>query len=79
MTLCFARVARILAVAAVLAMAATSGGCATVPAYKRGVHADRRMRWVQCAERASALSHVYAVREGAAGGFEGAGGGCGCD
>ncbi|MCO4762531.1 MAG: DUF4266 domain-containing protein [Myxococcales bacterium] len=54
-------------------------GCVRVPAWKRGVHADRRMQWTRCGERAGGREHTFAVREGAAGGAGGGGGACGCD
>lgn len=56
-----------------------SAGCATVPPWQRGVLADRRMRAAPCAERAAAREHVHAVREGAQGGGNAQGSGCGCD
>ncbi len=63
----------------VVALALLASGCVRVPAWQRGTHADRRMQWSRCEERAAARLHTFAVREGAAGGGDAGGGACGCD
>ena len=53
--------------------------CVPVAPWQRGVLADRQMQWARDPERNNARSHVFSVREGAAGGGSGGGGACGCD
>ena len=62
-----------------LLLFALLGGCAAVPAWQRGVLADRCMQWARDPERNAARNHVFSVREGAAGGLGGGGSACGCD
>jgi hypothetical protein len=54
-----------------------ANGCAHVPAYEREKLAHRTMRTEDLA-RASE-DHVRAVQEGAVGGGDSSGGGCGCN
>jgi hypothetical protein len=64
--------------AAGLASALTSG-CATVAPYERERLAARDMALGGPPELGRAEGHATEVREGAAGGLGGAGGGCGCN
>lgn len=56
-----------------------AAACTSVPAWDRGVLAERLMEAEPCPGRASLRDHVLAAREGAQGGYGEAGGGCGCD
>jgi uncharacterized lipoprotein len=54
-------------------------GCATVQPYEREVLARTDMQFQAAPELAASEAHATEVREGAAGGFDAAGGGCGCN
>ena len=70
---------RRLLLAVVLALLAQSVGCARVKPWERDTLARPVMTFDAEAEE-SALDHgYYNAREGAAGGFESGGGGCGCN
>lgn len=62
----------------VLALAALSG-CAHVAPFQREHLADRIMDPAAQARERAAERHWIETREGAAGGFLGAGGGCACN
>jgi len=59
-------------------LAALCCGCAQVPQKDREFLADPVMRPVQDEQEAGLESHNFPLREGAAGGSGGTGGGCGC-
>src|SRR5690606_19823511 len=63
---------------AVLALLAASG-CATIQPWQRERLAEPDMQFGGASELAAAESHATEVREGAVGGFDAAGGGCGCN
>jgi hypothetical protein len=54
-------------------------GCATVQPYEREQLARPDMQFGGAEALHGAEAHATDVREGAAGGFESAGGGCGCN
>jgi len=56
-----------------------AGGCATVSPHEREVLARSDMQFEGSAELAAAEAHATEVREGSVGGFDAAGGGCGCN
>ena len=64
------------AVGVVCAMCAA---CATVAPYERETLARRDMTLEASPELDTADDHAVGIREGAAGGARGAGGGCGCN
>jgi hypothetical protein len=65
---------------ALLALAALlAGGCARVKPWERELLAKPKMALDADPEGALLEQHVYQYREGAAGGYGGAGGGCGCN
>lgn len=66
----------LVALTLILALA-PAAGCATVPAYDRGLLAHRSMMPADLAPPSEA--HVRSVHEGAVGGGFTAGGGCGCN
>jgi len=55
------------------------GGCITIQPWERGRLANSDMQFGGAEELAAAESHATEVREGSAGGFDAAGGGCGCN
>ncbi len=62
-----------------LALVASSVGCVRVKPWERDILAKDVMTFDAEAEE-NALDHgYYNAREGAAGGFESGGGGCGCN
>ncbi len=67
------------AVFTLVVFALALGGCATIQPWQRERLAQRDMQFGGASELASAESHATEVREGAAGGFDAAGGGCGCN
>ena len=70
---------KLLIVAGVLVIVASSVGCVRVKPWERDILARPEMTFDAEAEE-SALDHgYYNAREGAAGGFESGGGGCGCN
>jgi len=70
---------RKLLLAVLLAVFAQVAGCARVKPWERDVLSKDVMTFDREAEE-SALDHgYYNAREGAAGGFEAGGGGCGCN
>lgn len=69
---------RIVVVAAVLAAALFTGGCATVQPWQRGRLADPAMIFDANAGQLSYMTHWQEAREGSAGGFGVQSGGCGC-
>lgn len=56
-----------------------AGGCATVAPFERGHLARGDMQFGGGGELAAAEGHATEVREGSVGGFDAAGGGCGCN
>jgi hypothetical protein len=62
---------------AFLAFALAGTGCASVPAYDRGLLAHKSMSPGELAPPSEV--HVRAVHEGTLGGGFAAGGGCGCN
>ena len=71
---------RIAAIAAVLAaILAPWAGCAPVKPWQRELLAKPKMALDADPEAALLEQHVYQYREGSAGGYGGAGGGCGCN
>ena len=67
------------ALAALLALVAGSGGCATVKPWQREKLAHRCMVFGANGGELTNEQHAFQYREGAAGGFGGGGGGCGCN
>ena len=66
-------------IAGCLALVAFSTGCARVKPWERDILAKDVMTF-DAEEEESALDHgYYNAREGAAGGFDSGGGGCGCN
>ncbi len=55
------------------------GGCATIQPWQRERLAEADMQFGGASELSAAESHATEVREGASGGFDAAGGGCGCN
>jgi hypothetical protein len=64
-------------IALILAVLGLATGCANVAPYERGVLAHPTMTADDVSTGFD--EHVRAVSEGAAGGFSGGGGGCGCN
>jgi len=64
---------------AVWLMAGALGGCVTVQPWERGIHAGPCMAVVPDPEEAKLEQHLFAYREGSAGGYGDTGGGCGCN
>lgn len=62
-----------------LSVVSTLGGCATVAPWERGRLADRAMQLDPDPLASELEQHTHDYREGANGGFGGAGGGCGCN
>jgi hypothetical protein len=56
-----------------------AGGCARVRPWQRELLAKPKMALDADPEAALLEQHVYEYREGAAGGYGGSGGGCGCN
>jgi len=54
-------------------------GCVTIQPWERGRLANPDMQFGGAEELAAAEAHATEVREGSAGGFDAAGGGCGCN
>jgi hypothetical protein len=70
---------RLLLLVLVLVLSAPVSGCTRVKPWERGILAKDVMTFDAEAVE-SALDHgYYNAREGAAGGFESGGGGCGCN
>jgi len=61
-----------------MAAAAATSGCATVPASQRGYLAQPEMNPAEAAHEESFHSHIEAAREAGMGGHGAQGGGCGC-
>lgn len=68
---------RVLAVTVLLALGL--GGCATIQPWQRERLARPDMQFGGASELGAAEAHATEVREGAVGGFDAAGGGCGCN
>ena len=64
---------------AALMLAAGLAGCATVAPYEREALARSDMMFDGTPELSASEAHATEVREGSAGGFDAAGGGCGCN
>lgn len=62
-----------------LSAALFASGCVTIQPWERERLANTDMQFGGAEELHSAESHATEVREGSAGGFEGGGGGCGCN
>ena len=70
---------KLLSIVGFLALVASSCGCIRVKPWERDILAKDVMTFDAEAEE-TALDHgYYNAREGAAGGFEAGGGGCGCN
>ncbi len=70
---------RLLSILLFLVLAASSAACVRVKPWERDILAEDVMTFDAEAEE-SALDHgYYNAREGASGGFEAGGGGCGCN
>ncbi|MBI2378395.1 MAG: DUF4266 domain-containing protein [Deltaproteobacteria bacterium] len=54
-------------------------GCVVVKPWERGMLADPCMAVVTDPEEAKLEQHLFAYREGSAGGYGDTGGGCGCN
>lgn len=65
------------ALAAALALL-LAGGCG-VKAYQREKLAKSKMQFNPRPEATTLEQHVYTYREGSTGGYDGGGGGCGCN
>ena len=63
----------------VVLVAACVAGCATILPYERERLAQPDMQMGSSPELSLAEGHATEVREGAAGGIGGSGGGCGCN
>lgn len=63
----------------VFVLTVACAGCATVQPYEREVLARTDMQFQAAPELAASEAHATEVREGAVGGFDAAGGGCGCN
>jgi hypothetical protein len=59
--------------------AAGLGGCVNVRPWERAILADPCMAVVPDPEEAKLEQHLFAYREGSAGGYGDTGGGCGCN
>ena len=55
------------------------GGCVTIHPWERERLARPDMQFGGASELTAAEAHATEVREGASGGFDAAGGGCGCN
>lgn len=66
-------------VAALLAALAVLSGCTGVKAYQRGKLAKAKMQFNPRPDATTLEQHVFSYREGSTGGYEGGGGGCGCN
>ena len=64
---------------AALMLLAGLTGCATVAPYERETLARSDMMFDGTPELSASEAHATEVREGSAGGFDAAGGGCGCN
>lgn len=69
---------RWMALAAIVAAAATAGACATVQPWQRSRLANPCMTFDRNAGQVAYDQHWLVSREGSAGGFGFQGGGCGC-
>ncbi|MGD8863606.1 MAG: DUF4266 domain-containing protein [Myxococcales bacterium] len=65
--------------AALLAVVAGTGGCATVAPYERERLAKRDMIAGRDADARAGQEHATAYREGSSGAVGSSGGGCGCN
>lgn len=63
----------------VMALGATLAACTGVKAYQRGKLAKAKMQFNPRPETTTLEQHVFSYREGSTGGYEGGGGGCGCN
>jgi len=66
-------------VAAILAAALASAGCATLAPQQRAILADPTMQFDAEAKHDAPLHHAIDNREGSMGGTGVSGGGCGCN
>ena len=63
-----------------LAMLATfASSCVTIKPWERGILADPCMAASPDPEESKLEQHLFAYREGSAGGYGDTGGGCGCN
>jgi hypothetical protein len=69
---------RIVVIAAAVAGALASGGCATVQPWQRGRLADPAMVFDADAAQLSYMTHWQEAREASSGGYGVQSGGCGC-
>jgi Domain of unknown function (DUF4266) len=69
---------RFIVAVSLLAFGAGSLGCASVRPWEREYLADETMQFDPDPLKAQWNNHVREVLEGARGGFNGSGGGCGC-
>lgn len=53
--------------------------CSTVKPWERGDLSKRNMQGAPIAQKAALDNHIYFSKEGASGGGQAAGGGCGCN
>lgn len=74
------RLSSIFLLVALLGVAGACGtGCATVQPYQRSYLAKDKMQLDPDPTATLLEQHVFAYREGSAGGYGGGGGGCGCN
>lgn len=66
-------------VLAISLAALTLGGCVTIQPWERERLAATDMQFGGDESLSAAESHATEVREGSSGGFDAAGGGCGCN
>ncbi len=64
---------------ALLAIVLAASACTGVKAYQRGKLAKAKMQFNPRPETTTLEQHVYSYREGSTGGYDGGGGGCGCN
>ena len=67
------------ALAFIVGLALLGAACAGVKANQRGRLAKSKMQFNPHPEAATLEQHVYSYREGSTGGYDGGGGGCGCN
>jgi len=70
---------RLLAFAALCAVAAASSGCTAVRPWERDALARRDMAWDPDPLEAALHSHIYFSKEASLAGSGAGGGGCGCN
>jgi len=73
------RLGRLALVVGLVLAPVTTIGCAHVKPWERELLAKPKMALDGDPEAALLEQHVYQYREGSAGGYGGAGGGCGCN